>query len=52
MTGQLVIPAHINSLANYIEETFKKYNSKPAYNALDQTVSFAEIARLSAQFGA
>jgi len=52
MTEQLVIPAHINSLADYIEETFKKYNNKPAYNALGQTMSFAEIDRLSAQFGA
>jgi long-chain acyl-CoA synthetase len=52
MTEQLVIPAHISSLADYIEETFTKYNSKPAYNALGQTMSFAEIDVLSAQFGA
>jgi long-chain acyl-CoA synthetase len=52
MTEQLVIPAHISSLADYIEETFKKYNSKPAYNALGQTMSFAEMEMLSAQFGA
>ena len=52
MTEQLVIPAHISSLADYIEETFAKYNSKPAYNALGQTMSFAEIDVLSAQFGA
>lgn len=52
MTEQLVIPSHINSLADYIEETFKKYGTKPAYNALGQTLSFAEIDNLSAQFGA
>ena len=52
MTEHLVIPAHISSLADYIEETFKRYNSKPAYNALGQTMSFAEMEVLSAQFGA
>jgi long-chain acyl-CoA synthetase len=52
MTEQLVIPSHINSLADYIEETFQKFDSKPAYNALGQTLSFAEIDKLSAQFGA
>jgi long-chain acyl-CoA synthetase len=52
MTEQLVIPAHISSLADYIEEMFTKYNSKPAYNALGQTMSFAEMEMLSAQFGA
>jgi long-chain acyl-CoA synthetase len=52
MTEQLVIPSHINSLADYIEETFKKFDNKPAYNALGQTLSFAEIDSMSAQFGA
>jgi long-chain acyl-CoA synthetase len=52
MTEQLVIPAHINSLADYIEEIFNKYNHKPAYAALGQTMSFDEIDSLSAQFGA
>lgn len=52
MSQHLVIPAHINSLADYIEETFQKYDNKPAYNALGQTMSFAEIEVLSAQFGA
>lgn len=52
MTEQLVIPSHIHSLADYIEETFDKYGSKPAYNALGQTMSFAEIDTLSAKFGA
>ena len=52
MTEQLVIPPHINSLADLIEETFNKYDNKPAYNALGQTMSFAEIDKLSAQFGA
>lgn len=52
MTEQLVIPSHINSLADYIEETFNKFDNKPAYNALGQTLSFAEIDSMSAQFGA
>lgn len=52
MTEQLVIPSHINSLADYIEETFNKFDNKPAYNALGQTLSFAEIDTMSAQFGA
>ncbi|WP_412972284.1 AMP-binding protein [Glaciecola sp. MF2-115] len=52
MTEQLVIPSHINSLADYIEEAFKKYDDKPAYNALGQTMSFAEMESYSAQFAA
>ncbi len=52
MSQQLVIPSHIHSLADYIEETFKKYGDKPAYNALGQSVTFNEVDTLSAQFGA
>ena len=52
MTQKVLIPAHINSLADYIEETFQKYGDKPAYNALGQTMSFAEVDALSAKFAA
>lgn len=45
-----LIPPHINSLADYIEETFLKYASRPCYSALGQTKTFAEIDNLSARF--
>ncbi|MFT4652678.1 MAG: long-chain acyl-CoA synthetase [Kangiellaceae bacterium] len=45
-----LIPAHINSLADYIEETFQKYAQRPCYNALGQTKTFAEMDNLSARF--
>ncbi|MDT0596615.1 AMP-binding protein [Glaciecola petra] len=45
-----LLPAHINGLADYIEETFKKYADRPAYNALGQSKSFAQMDELSAKF--
>ncbi|MFW8592553.1 AMP-binding protein [Glaciecola sp. 2405UD65-10] len=50
MQRSQLIPTHIHSLADYIEETFKKYANRPAYNALGQTKTFAEIDELSAKF--
>lgn len=45
-----LIPSHIYSLADYIEETFEKYAQRPCYNALGQTKTFAEMNDLSARF--
>lgn len=49
-TRTALIPSHINSLADYIEETFEKYADKPAYSALGQTKTFTEMDQLSAKF--
>ncbi len=45
-----LVPDNVHSLADYIEATFKKYANRPAYNALGQTLSFAEVDALSAKF--
>ena len=45
-----LIPNNVHSLADYIELTFKKFSHRPAYNALGQTKTFAEIEALSAKF--
>lgn len=45
-----LLPSHINGLADYIEETFKKYADRPAYNALGQSKTFAQMDELSAKF--
>jgi len=47
-----LIPNHINSLADYIEEAFSKYSSRPAYSALGQQKTFAEMDEMSANFAA
>jgi long-chain acyl-CoA synthetase len=52
MARSTLIPKHINSLADYIEETFTKYAERPAYSALGQEKSFAEMEVLSGQFAA
>nr|WP_136252554.1 AMP-binding protein [Ningiella ruwaisensis] len=52
MTRSALIPNHINSLADYIEETFRKYAKRPAYSALGQELSFADMDTLSAKFAA
>jgi len=44
-----MIPSGINSLADYIELSFKKYADKPCYCALGQTKTFAEIEAMSAK---
>jgi len=45
-----LVPNNIHSLADYIEDTFKKYANKPSYHALGQTKTFAEMDDLSAKF--
>lgn len=45
-----IVPDSVESLADYIEETFRKYHDKPCYCALGQTKTFAEIEALSAKF--
>lgn len=52
MARSELIPSHINSLPEYIEETFLKYAERPAYCALGQQKSFAEIDALSGKFAA
>lgn len=52
MARTALIPSHITSLADYIEETFVKYASRPAYSALGQEKTFAEMDALSAKFAA
>jgi len=43
MSRAKMIPEHINSLADYIEETFSTFSDRPAYSALGQTKTFAEM---------
>ncbi|MGB3726314.1 MAG: AMP-binding protein [Glaciecola sp.] len=50
MSTSSLVPANIHSLADYIESVFNKYADRPCYNALGQTLSFAEINELSAKF--
>jgi long-chain acyl-CoA synthetase len=52
MSQTVTLPDNVNSLADYIELTFKKYGEKPAYHAIGQSMSFGEIESRSAQFGA
>ncbi|WP_371195702.1 AMP-binding protein [Glaciecola sp. SC05] len=52
MARSALIPAHINSLADYIEDTFTKYADRPAYSALGQEKTFAQMEVLSRQFAA
>ena len=52
MARSALIPSHINSLADYIEETFQKYKERPAYSALGQEKTFAEMDAYSAKFAA
>ncbi len=51
------IPANINpneysTLVELLEETFKKYKSQPAFSVMGKELTFAEIDKKSAQFGA
>ncbi|WP_395341282.1 AMP-binding protein [Ningiella sp. W23] len=50
MARSSLIPQHINSLADYIEETFVQYANRPSYSALGQEKTFAEMDALSSQF--
>ena len=52
MQRSKLIPSHINSLADYIEETFTEFADRPAYSALGQEKTFAEMELLSRQFAA
>lgn len=47
MTSNTLIPSHIRSLADCVEEAFIKYKDLPAYSAIGQTKSFADIDELS-----
>ena len=44
--------SHYDSLAQLIEETFKKYAARPAFVCMDKKISFAEVDMLSAKVGA
>ncbi len=51
------VPANIDSdqypnLVSMLEETFDKYKSKPAFSCMGKTMSYKQIDKLSAQFGA
>lgn len=51
------IPANIDpdsyaTLVEMFEDTFKKYANKPAFNCMDKSITFKELDKLSAQFGA
>jgi long-chain acyl-CoA synthetase len=50
MTTTNLLPTNVHNLADYIELTFKKYANQPAYNALGQTKTFAEMEALSGKF--
>ena len=40
-------PENVHSLADYIEQVFDRFNDKPAYTALGQTLSYSDIERHS-----
>jgi len=44
---QDLLPANVNSLADYIETVFSEYQDAPAYCALGQTFSFNDIEQRS-----
>lgn len=43
----ITYPAHVECLADYIELTLQKFSDKPAYTALGQTMTFADIDQRS-----
>ncbi|MEN0005795.1 MAG: AMP-binding protein [Bacteroidota bacterium] len=51
------IPANINpdaypTLVAMVEETFKKYKKAPAFTCMDKTLTYEQVDKYSAQFGA
>lgn len=50
MTTTLRYPENVQSLADYIEQKLTDYADLPAYTALGQTYSFAQIDQASAAF--
>ena len=51
------VPANINedaycSLVELLDDTFKKFGNKPAFTCMGKGMTFAEVDRLSTQFGA
>ena len=51
------IPANINpseysTLVELLEETFKKYKNQPAFSVMGKELTFAQIDKMSTQFGA
>lgn len=51
------VPANIDenaycSLVELLDDTFKKYGDKPAFSCMGKEMTFAEVDRLSTQFGA
>ncbi|MBX2927945.1 MAG: AMP-binding protein [Saprospiraceae bacterium] len=51
------VPANVDvdaypNLTTMLDETFKKFRSKPAFTCMGKTMTFEEVDRLSAQFGA
>ena len=48
----LHFPDNVTSLADYLEAIFRQFGDKPAYTALGQTFSFAEIDDKSRAFAA
>jgi long-chain acyl-CoA synthetase len=51
------IPANIDenaypSIVDLLDETFKKFAAKPAFTCMGKAMTFAEVDRLSMQFGA
>ena len=52
MSHAVKMPTNVNSLADYIEQTLEKFSHKPAYFALGQSMSFAEVDEYSKTFAA
>jgi long-chain acyl-CoA synthetase len=51
------VPANVDveaypTLTAMLDETFKKYRARPAFTCMGKTMTFEEVDRLSAQFGA
>lgn len=45
-------PNHYNSLIDLFEECFHKYSDLPAFECMGKSISYRELDKLSAQFGA
>ncbi len=51
------VPANIDAdaypnLVSMLQESFSKYSEKPAFSCMGKTITFSQLDRLSAQFGA
>ena len=46
----LIDPTQYSSLPDFLEQTFQKFATKPAFHNMGKTLSYAEVDRLSYHF--